>query len=303
MSPINGKSLRPEQPRDKLVAWNEISLQVPGTWEIEQLDKTYLFLGGDGSPQMELKWTQSPPRSSLETHIKNFVSQCRRQLGITIREEAVPSFFSHPEPGFEFFFFSWQGGGGDGWGVTVFCCHCRKLSLIRFFDSSCLSPGSPAEQILGSYSDHPAGSETTWAVFGMKFALPSAFNLVDYRFQPGSFSLNFACQKTALSVFSWGPASFLLSKTDLNGFARQRVPGLLGLALAGECRKGAFLEWTYREEPFRGAGRLPGLKMFTRCCVFRICTDIDENRIFGILTRSSRQFERGLIRESFLGDL
>ncbi|WP_153307501.1 hypothetical protein [Desulfospira joergensenii] len=276
---------------------------IPGSWEVERLDQTYMLIGEEESPKLEIKWTVSPRRFTLETYLKDFTARTQKQLDIQIKEEAFPPLFSHPQGRFEFFFFSWQGGGAEGKGVVLFCNQCKKLSLVRFFSGISFSSNSLADRILQSYSDHPGGELSRWTIFGMDFSIPSAYALTDYRFQPGSFSMTFSSQKTSLTVFSWGPASFLLSKIDLNGFARQRLPRLKGLALTGECRRGSFLEWAFTEEPFTGAGRLPIFNRYSRPTVFRICRDRKDNRIFGILAQSFQQFEHGLIRESFLGDL
>lgn len=287
----------------KPLAWNEIFIRIPTSWDVDQLDDTYLLIGEDKSPCLELKWAASSGRIKPETQLKKFVSRARQRLGIQIIEQSPPSFFTPAENSFEYFFFSWKQEEKKGDGVIIFCQNCKKLTLFRFFPGlSLLSGGcsSLAARILDTFCDHPKNKTTPWSIFGMHFSLPKAFSLKNYNFSPGCFTLEFKQNAAQVKIFSWGPASFLLSKTDLSGFAMQRVKDIEGLGVAGTWDKGAFVQWQFKKQIFDGADRLFLLNRFTRYKVFRICTDEADNRILGILAESSRRFETRLIRESFI---
>lgn len=292
----------------KPLAWNEIFITVPPAWEIDELDETYMLIGEKQSPRLELKWTSFPGRIKPEAHLKKFVSNARRKLGIEINEQNPPSSFVPPENSFDYFFFSWKQKQNKGDGVIIFCKQCKKISLLRFFPGRSLLAGGGdalAARILATFCDHPKKETTRWALFGMNFSLPNAFCLKDYNFSPGCFTLKFKrpSDTTYLTVFSWGPASFLLSKTDLSQFALQRIKGMEGLGVAGTCTKGAYVQWQLKTPVFNGADRLLLFKRFTSFKVFRICRDEADNRILGILVASSSQFEKQLVQEFFSGTL
>ncbi|WP_300464716.1 hypothetical protein [Desulfobacula sp.] len=295
--------LKENDPLPKTIAWNGIALNVPLTWEIDSLDTTHLLIGEDGSPKVEIKWTDSPSRFTLETYLKRFISQSQKRLTIKIHELPTPRSFSHPEKNFEFFFFSWTSTSSTGNGVLIFCSLCKRLTMIRFFSDSRIDPPSLPALILMSFTDHPPSDQTHWQVFDLKFSTPRSFELLEYSFKPGCYIINVKHKKTIQTIFSWGPASFLLTRTSLSEFASQRLPQLKGLANTGVCIRGNYLEWSYRPARFKNAQILPFLSRYSLFTVFRICHDQKKNRILGVMVDSPLRFEHDLIKGSMIGDL
>ena len=286
----------------KTIAWNGICVDVPQAWQIDSLDASHMMIGRNTAAMVELKWTDSPRQFNLAAYLKKFVAQSQKRLNIQIIELPTPPLFSHPVHHFEFFFFSWTGAASNGIGVLVFCSLCKRLTLIRFFTDSSMVPPSVAGLILESFIDHPVAETSHWQVFGLEFFCPSAFKLLDYSFKPGCYTLELKDKKTLVTVFSWGPAKFLLSRTSLAQFAAQRLPRLKGFATAGSCCRGNFLEWSFRQGRFKNAERLPFLSRYAGFSVFRICHDQPNNRILGILVDSPRRFEHDLIKGSIIGN-
>ncbi len=286
---------------NKCIAWNNTSVQVPQDWEVDSLDVDHLIIGKDSTPKIELKWIESPKKFTLEKFLKKFIAQSQRQLNITIEEQPTPNNFSHPFKPFDFFFFTWRGHGTKGTGTLIFCQHCKRLTLFRFFKTNHLSP--TYKQILMTFSDHPQKTDTHWSVFGMDIKAPAKFKLEDYSFKPGAFHLDLLHQKTKLYFYNWGPASFLLSKTDLSAFAIQRLPQLSGFAQTGTCQKGSYLEWVFKQNRFKNAQLIPFTRHLDLFTMFRICYDTEQNRILGVLITSPKQFEHDLIKETLLGDI
>lgn len=286
----------------KTIAWNSIALNVPPDWEIDTLDTQYLLIGESEEPKIEIKWTEAPGKFILADYLKKFIHRSQKNLGIKIYEQMTPDNFSHPEKQFEFFFFLWKNFKGKGHGTLVFCHYCKKLSLIRFFNNQQIGSNVQSDIILNSYSDHPENTYTRWNIFGLDIKTPKYFQLQDYTFEPGAYTLTFKHKKTKLSILSWGPASFILSGTTLSEFAKNNINGISGSAESGTCKKGSFLEWYFRYERFKNAGRLPGLKNTALFAVFRICQDKKENRILAVMTISAEKYEYSLIQKSFIGD-
>lgn len=286
----------------KTIAWNKISLDVPECWQIDSLDAAHMMISRNGAAAVEIKWTDSPRQFNLAAYLKKFIVQSQKRLKIQITELAEPPLFSHPVSHFEFFFFSWTGTASNGTGVLVFCSVCKRLTLIRFFDHSSMVPPSVAGLVLASFADHSVTGQTRWQVFGLTFFCPSAFNLLEYSFKPGCYSIELKDKKTTLTVFSWGPARFLLSQASLAQFAVQQLPQLKGFATAGSCCRGNYLEWSFQKGRFKNADRLPFFSRFTVFRLFRICHDQTDNRILGILVDSPQCFEHDLIKGSMIGD-
>jgi len=280
----------------KKFAWNGVSLKVPMSWEIDSLDKDHVIIGEDTQPRMEIKWIDSPSKFTLEKYLKNFISQTQKKLKIKIYERPTPSSFKKTNQDFDFFFFSWKSASSSGRGSLVFCSHCKKLSLIRFFSKSKTLPDSLQESILLSYEDHSNDGHIYWRVFGLHF-------LTNYSFKPGCYILDFDHKKTKLTVYSWGPASFLLSKTSITAFATQRLSQLEGFAKSGVCKCGDYFEWKYRYGILKNIHTLPILNRYSRYTVFRICQEKTSNRIIGVMVDSGKKFEHDLIKESIIGDI
>jgi len=285
------------------IAWNGIAFKTPEDWEIESLDDTHMLIGEDGSPKIEIKWTESPKKFTLENYLKRFIDRSQKLLKITIHELPHPFFFSHDIKTFDFFFFSWENESSNGNGVLIFCSCCKKLTMIRFFSGSQISFNSLPALILCSFTDHPKSDQTRWQLFGLNFSTPRSLKLLEYSFKPGSYTIKLKQKKTTLTFFSWGPALFLLSKNSLSKFATQRLPDLKGFATTGVCRHGNYLEWSYRNTRFKNADLIPFLNKYSSFTLFRICHDRQNNRIYGIMVDSSQKFKHDLIKGSILGDI
>ncbi len=298
---MTDKRIKKKEDRIKPIGWNNICLSVPDDWEIDSLDTAHLLIGKDDIPCIELKWTEGPKRFALDKFLKKFIAKTQRLLNIIIHEQATPADFSHPAPHLNFFFFNWEGHGSKGTGAIVFCRECKRLTLIRFFKPSIVKP--VYKQILSSFSDHPQSGRSFWHIFGMSFEAPGEYQLQDYSFKPGAFKVILAHKKNRLVFYNWGPASFLLSKTDLSGFAQRHLPQLTGFAKTGICKKGNFLEWACKQERFKNAQKLPFINRFSHFLLFRICNDAQNNRILGVEAASPHHFNHSLIQESILGDI
>ncbi len=291
-----------EEALPKTIAWNGISLQVPLTWEIDSLDAEHLLIGEDGATRIEIKWTEAPKRFTLEKYLKKFISQSQKKLKIGILEQPTPELFSHPVKEFEFFFFSWESASSKGQGTLIFCSLCKRLTLVRFFSGSEIGINSLSAMILTSFRDHPVAGRIQWQVFGLEFSCPESFNLMEYSFKPGCYIITLKHKRKILTIFSWGPALFLLSKTSLSEFASQRLPRLKGFGKTGVCARGNTIEWSYRHGRFKNAEILPFLSRFSLFTVFRITHDQQSNRIFGIMVDSPDRFEHDLLKGSMIGD-
>ncbi|MCF6248332.1 MAG: hypothetical protein L3J69_13385 [Desulfobacula sp.] len=286
----------------KDIAWNGISLKVPFSWDIDSLDANHMLIGSDGAPEIEIKWTDAPKRFTLEKYLKKFISQSQKHLHIKIHELPAPKSFSHPSQALEFFFFSWESKTSKGNGTLIFCSLCKRLTMVRFFFDVLNPYNALHSNILSSFSDHSVSGQMQWQLFGLAFSTPDFLKLIEYSFKPGFYIIHLNHKKTTLKVFSWGPASFLISKLSLCEFAMERLPQLKGFAKAGICKRGNCLEWTYRHGRFKNAETLPFIKRFSSFAKFRICHDQKANRILGVMVNSHDNYDQELIKGSMIGD-
>ncbi len=289
------------QDQQKNISWNGISLEVPVVWEIESLDLTHMLIGQEGSPRIELKWIDSPKKFTLEKYLKKFISASQRSLNIKIVENSCPDFYSRPNSFFDIFVVAWESEDNKGVGVLIFCNNCKRLSLIRFFSGLSFEQNSIAILILNSFIDHPMNHSLNWDLFGMNFSTPDFFKLSDYSFQPGSYRLEFKYKRYLLEFYSWGPAQFLLEKTDLTEFALARVPKIKGFATTGENTLGSFLKWEYRSNRVALQNLFPIFNKLALFSLFKICHDAANNRILAICIESPKQYEYDILKGSNIG--
>ncbi len=275
---------RPSQASQfKTIAWNGISLAVPEEWDLGAMGLNHLLFGENREPSLEVTWTEGSARGSLEKQMKRFTSRVRKRLGITVSPLRIP--FSPVNPGSPVTVagFSWKTATCWGRGGLVLCNRCRRISMLRFFDRWHPLSDSLVSTIVGSYEDGCGKEGCSWQLFGLGLSTPGGFRLGRYSFRPGAFSMAFKGRGQGMTVYSWGPASFLLLKGGLAEFARQRIDLPDKAPLQGEGETGSSLVWEWQRFPWN----FGLLQSYER---FRICHDRTINRILGLkLVSNSRE--------------
>ncbi len=285
----------------KPIAWNNISIKVPLSWEIESLTKDHMIICEDHTPKLEIKWSEPKRKSSVEQFLKPFISQTQKNLGITIKESAQPQGFKEPDQNQDFLFFTWQGDSGNGNGCIVFCHRCGRLSLLRFFTSSFKDP-SVIQDTIASFKDHTDKSSAFWSVFGMQFFTPNGSKLIAYDFKPGALNLSFKQGRVTFTLYSWGPANFLLSDKRLDQFANERLKLGMPFTQSGTENRGDFCLWEYQSGLTPYIRNIPLLSGLSQYSLFRVTHDTDQNRILGIFIQSPFRYERNLMMRLMIGE-
>ena len=267
----------------KTIAWNGISLAVPEEWDLGAMGLNHLLFGENREPTLEVTWTEASARGSLEKQMKRFTSRVRKRLGITVSPLGIP--FNPAKNGSPVTVagFSWKSASSHGRGGLVLCHRCRRIAMLRFFDRCQSLSESLVSTIVGSYEDGCGKDGCSWQLFGLILSTPGGFRLDRYSFQPGAFSMAFRGRGQGMTVYSWGPASFLLLKGGLAEFARQRIDLPDKAPLPGEGENGASLVWEWQRFPWN----FGFLQSYER---FRIWHDRTINRILGLkLVSNSRE--------------
>ncbi|MFH1152773.1 MAG: hypothetical protein V1793_03060 [Pseudomonadota bacterium] len=271
-------------PETKNIAWNRLSISVPESWEIDGLALNHMLLGDGSAALMEIRWETLQAGCSLDGHVKRFIRQAEKQLSMVVKpsKDSAPSLPWHKDA--EVIGFSWERAGLKGSGAFLFCRECRCFSAIRFLPGISSMPERILEDIAASFRDHPAGNHISWTVFGLDVDLDSRLDLKTFSFNPGCYSMAFeAPGGIHFTLYSWGPASVLLSDRSLEDFAAQTFRDTMGDPVVNRAGESECLVWTRIQHsafPARFLDRILG-----RICgtvVHKVFNNIRKNRISGI---------------------
>jgi hypothetical protein len=204
------------------IAWNGICLEVPKTWDIANLGTKHLVLARYDEPVLEIKWEAVAKAVAIDKEFERLSRQFRRRQAIRLKRVPLPERWDSALSGFDVVGLSWEKNPSGDKGVLAFCPVCKTLSVIHFFGASVLKGHDfepVASRILKSISDHSETGSVSYRLYDLKAEIPIGFTLMSYLFFPGAFELHFADGPQKLSLYRWSPASVLLGKTGLSGFA------------------------------------------------------------------------------------
>ncbi len=287
----------PDCSPEKMIAWNGMSVLVPAAWEVDSIEPSHLLIGQDNTQKIEIKWTQRLIKHSLEKYVRKFITQSQKLLGIKIHEEATPRHFIPENPSFNFFFFTWESKTASGNGVLLLCSHCRRLTIIRFFNTFRWKKASLMEAIIQSYTDHSETDICQWAVFGMKISIPDSFKLKTFQFKPGHYQIQLHDKRKRLSLYSWGPASFLLSSTSLENFAKQQIKLPPDGKILNDSNNSQSIQWEFRNPLFEKLNIPETISRLIGFTIFKITHTEKQNRITGILLDAPRTQAHNLMQK------
>ncbi|MBI9088342.1 MAG: hypothetical protein JEZ12_03940 [Desulfobacterium sp.] len=261
-------------PPFKTIAWNGISLAVPGAWDLGTLGENHLLFGENREPRLEITWTEGPARGSFENQMNRFISRVQKRLGITVSPLSIPFGSVTPDSPVSVAGFFWKSASSRGRGGLVRCKGCKRIAMLRFFDRCESLSDTLMETVVGSYKDTCPGKSCSWQVFGLDLLTPGGFSLYRYSFRPGAFSMAFKAPGQEMTVYSWGPAAFLLLDSGLAGFAGQRINLPDKTPWATEEGGRPCLVWEWQRFPWSFGFLNPHER-------FRICHDQTLNRLIG----------------------
>jgi hypothetical protein len=124
----------------------------------------------------------------------------------------------------------------------------------------------------------------------MTFTTPSSLSLKKFSLKPGNYHISLSGRKTSLGLFSWGPASFLLSGKTLQDFAKERIKLPEGRHQVSPVSGKSFteIEWAYRTRLYPNINWPAYFKFFPGFSICRITHHYKKNRIFGILASGTQ---------------
>jgi len=195
----------------KPFAWAGIALMIPAGWETSQLDHGYALLEYQFRPVMELKTATIRGRFSFQRHLKQLVPSGHKQPSPQLTLTSLPSEWPLFPATTDVQAFTWQGAHISGQGLLVYCRHCRRATLIQFFDHGGHGPAD-IPQVLASFKDHVNPPEPTFAVYDIQATLPARLILTRFQFDAGRFELVFHHSRETLTLWRWSPADLILER-------------------------------------------------------------------------------------------
>ena len=280
----------------KKIAWNGIHLSVPSTWELGRIDTRHLLFDNHAGPVMEIKWGPVKGHFSHRSHLKKLIAQQKHHPDKNLEEWHLPPTWESALSNFIAKGFSWQSGAENGRGAILFCPSCKTAVMFQVFNIADHMTGEAILKTLKSLQDHRNDDQTAWIVFDIHALLPRAFQLDDYQFKPGNYTLAFTDGFQTVKLFRWAPASAFLSQADLSQFA----------ANALEFNRENLVTTSFLEHPaveWRSniiSGRHNWLYRFKQKQAFhwvRVWHVAEKNRILGIRLDSKKPVDTDMMTE------
>jgi len=194
------------------MAWNGVSLDVPGDWRPARLGLGYLYFEGPDGPAFEFKWRPRAGRQGMEAALRALTPKGEASAGATL-----PESWLGPLADFELMPLSWSKNGRAGLGAALFCPECGMAAVFQAFgdgDGPDAVMRRLVAKVLASLRHHDPGPPV-FRLFGLSFTPPPGFVLCSHTFVPGRFSLSFAAGRQRLDVLRLAPADVLLERSHL----------------------------------------------------------------------------------------
>ncbi|EFL51625.1 conserved hypothetical protein [Solidesulfovibrio fructosivorans JJ]] len=194
------------------MAWNGVSLDVPGDWRPARLGLGYLYFEDPDGPAFEFKWRPGAGRKGMEAALRALTPKGEASAGATLPPEWL-----RPLHDFELMPLSWSKNGRAGLGAALFCPECGMAAVFQAFgpgDGPDAAMRRLVAKVLASLRHHDPGPPA-FRLFGLSFTPPSGFMLCSHTFVPGRFSLSFAAGRQRLDIVRLAPADVLLERSHL----------------------------------------------------------------------------------------
>jgi hypothetical protein len=237
-------------------AWNGVILGHPASWEITRLEQDQIQWSDGARAVLEIRWAHQRGRYDAERAFTRFVRRARRKRLPRPEPWPVPQSWQDALSRFCVKGFSWQASETAGRGLLIYCPHCRRQSLLQTHPDLAKKPDI-LPPLLASLQDHPLGSETPFALFGIRAHLPKGVRLIRFRFEAGRYRLNWRSRDLHIGLHRWAPAGIVLERQSLTAFTagQFQIPPVLLTAI----RQNGFTAADARVAPSR---RLPGICRF-----------------------------------------
>jgi len=229
------------------LAWDGISMRLPGNWQPAVIQKSYLLFEQEGEAVFAVKWQRRHGSFSPDRILKNLQDsfpqpaamiqwQPEKELAEIVRQYSITGF-------------QYQDKDKSFLGLLLFCPHCRRVTIFQHYTRD-LKCRRLLCHILQTFSDHTPGEEQDWSIFDIRAQLPAKAELKTYEFLAGKYTISFSLGDANIELYRFKPAAAILKNKSLLEFGSH----LAGKAACVDFTPVKEAHWEYTAT---GLDRLP----------------------------------------------
>jgi hypothetical protein len=245
-------------------AWHGISLKVPADWSLVGVSgdgkKGYFRVDGPIASALEVRWSSAggkPPE--LMAKGREFLST----LDKSSRKKKI-KFASKIKAQSDGVAFQWR-ADRIGQGRLTYCAKCDRVLIAQVVSPRDEDVAKIAQVALNSMRDHRDDGWTSWALYGLEFAVPPGYAIEKHTLMSGYLSLAFKNRAKRLVVERWGLAATMLGDGNLADWYRKDIrPDIKGfrIEIADEQVRG--------HDGLKISGRAAGVKQALRTAAYSL---------------------------------
>ncbi|MCX8053305.1 MAG: hypothetical protein N3B12_05820 [Armatimonadetes bacterium] len=203
-------------------AWHGISLRVPTDWSLVGVSgdekKGYMRVDGPIASALEVRWSTAGGRPpNLMAKGREFLSTLEKGA----RKKPF-KFTSKIKQEGDAVRFEWK-ADRIGQGPLAYCAQCDRVLIAQMVSPRDEDVSKIARVVLDSMRDHRSDGWTSWALYGLEFAVPKGYAIEKHSLMSGYLSLAFKNRGKRLIVERWGLAETMLGGDSLADWYRKDI--------------------------------------------------------------------------------
>jgi len=260
-------------------AWQGISLKVPADWSLVGISgdekKGYLRVDGPIASALEVRWSSAagkPP--DLLAKGREFLSTLEKSS----RKKSVKLASKIKSEG-DSVGFQWK-ADRLGQGRLTYCPKCDRVLIAQVVSPRDEDVSKIAQVMLNSMRDHRDDGWTSWALYGLEFAVPQGYTIEKHTLMSGYLSLAFKDRAKRLVIERWGLAGTMLGDGALADWYRKDVqPDIKGFRI--EIDDHTILG----HDGLRIKGRAAGIKQVLKTAAYSLTLYANPSEVTGYAWR------------------
>lgn len=247
------------------IGWQGITLKAPEDWSLVGVSgddkKGYFQVDGPISSALQVKWSPAlGKKPDLMARAREFLSTLeksrkKQKFSSTVKEDKRDENSVN---------FAWR-AEQLGQGKLTYCPDCDRVVIAQIVSTRDDNVSGIAPMILGSLSDHGEIGWSTWALYGLEFAVPKNYKIEKNVFMSGYLCLAFKSGQKTITVERWGLANILLSENEMTEWYRKdALPDIQGYRV--KLEQGTVQE----HEGLVLSGRRAGIKQLAKAVAFSL---------------------------------
>ncbi len=199
-----------EERNSKRIAWNNLQMHVPRTWDVRVIGPCHLVFEYDFQPLMQIRRQQSVCRS-LRTLDKR-INRWAAELGAVRSAGTLPDDLQGLADNFDRINCFYKADGTIAGGICL-CPDCGKLILFHILATD----PARVQEVRVALATLWCGrhAEDIWRIQDFSLFLPPGYTLLDYTFAAGLTRLSFSGGDHLLQTCTLGPADIRLQRQSL----------------------------------------------------------------------------------------